>query len=128
MTSPAAVSSPTHCLSGKRILVVEDEPLIGMVVEDLLLELGAEVVGPACTIDQATRLIEGTEIDAAVLDVNLAGISSEPVARILRERSVPFVFATGYERPDVPGFETTPVARKPFVGEQLATLLSNALG
>ena len=79
-----------------RILIVEDEMLVAMNIEDMLLELGHEVAGLASRLTPALALAGEAEIDAAVLDVNLAGEQSFPVADLLDRRGVPFLFATGY--------------------------------
>jgi CheY-like chemotaxis protein len=84
-------------LKGKRVLVVEDEPLIAIVLADILEDAGCVVVGPAYDTDQALARISSDAIDAAVLDVNLgSGLTSAPVADVLAARSIPFIFATGY--------------------------------
>lgn len=84
-------------LKGKRVLVVEDEPLIAIVLADILIDAGCVVVGPAYDTDQALARISSDVIDAAVLDVNLgSGQTSAPVADVLAERAIPFIFATGY--------------------------------
>ena len=88
-------------LRGKRILIVEDEALIRMLVEDEFLNAGAKVIGPACSVDEALQLTEtavaGGGLNAAVLDINLAGKAVWPVADRLVALGVPFVFSTGYE-------------------------------
>jgi len=85
-------------LSGRRVLIVEDESLIAMLAEDFLIELGVTVVGPATTIDGAIAMIETQEIDAAVLDLNIRGERSDRVADALRLRGIPIVCATGMDR------------------------------
>lgn len=90
-------------LTGRRILLVEDEFFIA---EDMACQLeagGAEGIGPVASVDAAIELIEQTErIDGAVVDVNLQGVMSWPVADALLRRGVPFVFATGYDRASLP--------------------------
>lgn len=81
---------------GRRVLVIEDEMTIALLIEETLLELGAEVVGPASRLDAALRLATEEAIDAAILDVNIRGGNSYPVADILAERGIPFVFCSGY--------------------------------
>lgn len=84
-------------LSGKRVLVVEDEPLISIVLTDILETAGCVVLGPAYDVRQALVLISNDSIDCAVLDVNLgSGQTSAPVADALEEKKIPFMFATGY--------------------------------
>jgi PAS domain S-box-containing protein len=98
-----------------RLLVVEDESLIAMAICQDLSSLGWDIVGPAASIDEARRLIEGTSLpDAAVLDVNLSGKLVYPLAEWLQSQSVPFVFCSGYEQlEDNPEYETWPRVRKP---------------
>lgn len=85
-----------------RVLLVEDESLVAMMVEDCLVELGYEVVALAGTVQEALTLLEGTDIDVAVLDVNLGGTPSFPVAEVLEARGIPFLFLTGYDRSVIP--------------------------
>jgi DNA-binding response OmpR family regulator len=81
---------------GRRVLVVEDEMTIVLLIEDALLEIGAEVIGPAARLDVALRLAREALIDAAILDVNIQGGNIYPVADVLAERRIPFVFCSGY--------------------------------
>ncbi len=115
-------------IAGKRILVVEDEGLVSAMVEDMLAELGATVVGTAATIARGLLLARTTtDIDAAVLDVNLRDERIDPVARALIERSVPIVFATGYgAAPDV-GAGASVVIDKPYTRDKLARALTAVL-
>ena len=106
-------------LRDERILVVEDEPLVSMLVEDELRGAGAEVLGPVPTVRDALRLVEAAAADggisAAVLDINLDGQRVAPVADRLAALGVPFVFATGYgETCDTGGHADARVLRKPF--------------
>jgi CheY-like chemotaxis protein len=113
-------------LVGKRILLVEDEFLISTMVEDMLTELGTLVVGPAATVPKALSLIRQTEIDGAVLDVNIDGTSIDEVANLLRERGIPYVLATGYGRGSNPS-HVGPVLTKPYTKEMLKEALSFSL-
>ncbi|SDC73934.1 response regulator [Belnapia rosea] len=106
-------------LTGKRVLVVEDEALVSMLIEDQLLDAGASVVGPVGSVDDALRLIEQTTFDgglnAAVLDINLNGMPVSPVADRLAALGVPFLFATGYGEDGERGvYAAAPVLEKPF--------------
>ncbi len=83
-------------LSSLKVLVVEDEALVSMLVEDMLTDMGCTIVGPAAEIEEALRLAGSAEIDAALLDVNLGGRPIFPVADLLKTRGVPFAFASGY--------------------------------
>jgi DNA-binding response OmpR family regulator len=82
-------------LAGMRVLVVEDEMMVSMLIEDMLSDLGCKVVGPASRLEEAIALVESHEIDCAVLDVNLGGQPIFPLADILRAKGAPFAFATG---------------------------------
>ncbi|WP_071834116.1 response regulator [Pararhizobium antarcticum] len=106
--------------TGKRVLIVEDEALIAMNLEEMLSDLGHEVVGQAMRIDTAMELARESEIDFAILDINLAGKQSFPVADILSERGIPFAFATG-NGPEglVDGYRDFPALQKPYAQEDL---------
>ncbi len=114
-------------LSGKRILLVEDEALIAAMVEDMLAELGAVVVGSACHLDAALSLARSSPCDAAVLDVNLRGATVFPVADALRARTVLIVFATGYGEEGLAQYGRAPVIEKPYTREKLQGALVQAL-
>jgi CheY-like chemotaxis protein len=84
-------------LAGRRVLVVEDEPLIAMLLEDMLSDLEVTIAGVAESVPAALDLLQGLEeVDGAILDMNLRGRSVEPVAEALAKRGIPFVFASGY--------------------------------
>jgi CheY-like chemotaxis protein len=89
-------------LGGRSILVVEDSYFVAMSMKRILAELGAVVVGPAASVDDAMSLLERSECDGAVLDVNLGDETAQPVAELLARRGVPFIFVTGYSDPDLP--------------------------
>src|SRR4051812_14512017 len=98
-----------------RILIVEDEAMIAILVEDMVLDFGSEVVGPAAKIDEALRLASQADLDAAILDVNVGGAVVFPVADLLRGRGVPIIFATGYGAGGLPSrFENAATLTKPF--------------
>jgi CheY-like chemotaxis protein len=80
----------------RRILIVEDEMLIALNLEDMLVQLGHIVVAMATRTPEALKLAAESDIDLAILDLNLSGLSSLPVADVLRSRGIPFMFATGY--------------------------------
>lgn len=113
--------------AGKRILVVEDEGLIAMMVEDMLADLGAVVVGPAATIEEGLALAKSEALDAALLDVNVREQRIDPVAEALRARSVPLVFATGYSHAGAVTSLGAPVINKPYTQEKLSAALVEAL-
>ena len=111
-------------LVGRRILVVEDEALVAMLVEDALLDAGALVIGPAATVAEALALLKHETPDAAVLDLNLAGETSTPVADALALLGIPFVVATGYGADGLPqGHGAVPVLAKPYDPDDLTAAL-----
>ena len=81
---------------GRRVLVVEDEMTIVLLIEKALLDLGIEIIGPTPRLDAALKLARAPQIDAAILDINIIGGNSYPVADLLAERGIPFVFCSGY--------------------------------
>ncbi|HEY0013806.1 MAG TPA: response regulator [Allosphingosinicella sp.] len=112
-----------------RILVVEDEMLVAMNIEDMLLAMGHEVAGIASRLGPALQLAREGEFDLAMLDVNLAGETSFPVAEILRGRGIPFLFATGYGADGIEeGYRGAPVLQKPFRARDLEGALAQAAG
>lgn len=113
-------------LTGRRVLVVEDEPIIAMALEDMLADFGCEVVGPASNLPDAQRLVESVAIDAAMLDININNGRSYVIADELRRRAVPFVFATGYGEE---GIEAggAPVLRKPYRLAEVEAILTALL-
>jgi CheY-like chemotaxis protein len=120
----------TSALVGRRILVVEDEMMIAMLVEDMLAELGCSVVGPAHALDVALNLARTEQgIDAALLDVNLGGQPVFAVADALREKGVPAIFSTGYGDAGLRDIDRgSQVLQKPFRAGDLARALNAALG
>ena len=111
-----------------RILVVEDEALVAFMLEDILADLGCEVVGPALHVDAALGLASEERIDAALLDVNLGGSDVYPVARKLEERRIPFAFVTGYAFGDTMGkYRSRPTVAKPFQATDLQRVLKAIL-
>lgn len=99
-----------------------------MYLEDLLAELGHQVAGIATRIDKALEIARGGEIDFAVLDVNVAGSKSFPVADLLRERGIPFIFATGYGSDGlVDGYRDESLVRKPFERKELGEVIEQVL-
>lgn len=112
-------------LTGRRVLVVEDEALVAMLVEDALLDAGAGVIGPAATVAEALACLERETPDVAVLDLNLAGETSTPVADVLAARGIPFVVATGYGADGLPpGHAKATVLAKPYDPDDLTAALA----
>jgi CheY-like chemotaxis protein len=111
-----------------RILVVEDEYLIRMLLEDMLTDLGYEIAAAVGTIAEASDVAAKGNFHAAVLDVNLDGQEIYPVAEILAKRGLPFVFVTGYgENSLTEPFRNRPALQKPFQVEQLKTILAGLI-
>ena len=115
-------------LSGRRVLVVEDEMMVAWLLQDMLTELGCVVIGPAASVGEALALIEVQGLDAAVLDVNLSGQMSYPVADVLVARGVPFIFSTGYASNRLQeGYRMFPVLQKPYHMTELSAALASRI-
>lgn len=111
-------------LAGLKVLVVEDEMMVSMLIEDMLTDLGCTVVGPASRLDEAMDLVREGGMDCAVLDVNLGGQPIFPVADALRAKGHPFAFATGYGDAGLRDIDKgSPVLQKPFREGDLARVL-----
>ena len=110
-------------LDGARILILEDEPIIGLALEDLLRGQGAYVLF-ASGIEEACDLIQSQAVESAILDVNVHGAESYPVATLLAERRIPFIFATGYgDRSHPAAFAGIPTISKPYSADDIRTAL-----
>ena len=110
------------------VLLVEDEVMIRMMVADMLGELGYIIAGEAGDIDEAVRLVQATDFDIAILDVNVNGKVISPVAEAVRLRGLPFVFATGYGSSGLPEkFRDVPTLQKPFQMVTLQRAIEDAL-
>src|SRR5512132_3095809 len=114
-------------LSGRRVLVVEDEMMVLMMIEDMLADLGCESVTAAATTDQAIDLINAQVFDAAMLDMNLNGTKNSSIADALAALGVPFIFSTGYSHNIMEGYPDQPILKKPFQFEELAAMLTRLL-
>jgi len=112
-------------LSGRRVLVVEDETLILFMIEDLLADLGCDSVSSAATVEEALALIDEQVFDVVMLDMNLKGSDSHPVAEALSARGTPFIYSTGNTGHDLrEGFSDRPVLSKPFRSDELVAILA----
>jgi PAS domain S-box-containing protein len=122
-TGPAA-----KLVNGNRILLVEDEALVAMMMRDSLVELGFNVVGPFDRADEALACASDEPLDAAILDVNLGGDLVYPVAERLARRDVPFVFVTGYDAENIDArYAHVPVLQKPIEREVLQGLFVSSV-
>ncbi|WP_210492548.1 response regulator [Microvirga antarctica] len=111
-------------LTGLRILVVEDEAAISLLLEDMLLDFGCEVIGPAARLSAALETLAREKVDLAILDVNVAGEPIYPVAEALAKRAIPFVFSTGYGSAGIrDAYRDRPVLQKPFAQNDLKVKL-----
>jgi CheY-like chemotaxis protein len=120
-----ATERPTT--QAKRILVVEDEPMIRMLLEDMLGELGYTVAAEAARMDEALEATKNADFDVAILDANLNGQPVSPVADALVARGTPFVFATGYGEMPEP-YRDRPTLMKPFQMDGLKQMLQSTFG
>jgi CheY-like chemotaxis protein len=112
--------------AGRRILVVEDEMLLMMMLQDILEELGCTVVA-ASRVGTAVVIAETQAIDGAILDVNVAGETVEPVAQILKRREIPIIFSTGYDERSLPlEYRDVPLLSKPYLSHSVQRALAKA--
>jgi PAS domain S-box-containing protein len=111
-------------LYGRRVLIIEDEPLVAMELESTLTAAGCDVIGMAGTLEDAKLLIAQARCDAALVDVNLAGHPVDELAAALTQKNIPFAFVTGYGREGVPrGFRDAVLLKKPFGQDQLIAVM-----
>ncbi len=113
----------------RRILIVDDEMLIAMLVEQMVEDLGFEAVGPALTLKEGLSLCEQESFDCAILDMNLGhGVQSTPIAQVLQARGIPFLYASGYGSQNAAGdVGGAPVLDKPFLIRDLEAALRRLL-
>ena len=113
---------------GTKVLLVEDEGTIAMLIEEMLEDLECTVVASVAQLAKAMQVADVVDVDLAILDVNLAGDRVFPVARILRARSIPFLFSTGYGGSGLPEeFSDCPVLHKPFAEKDLRSKIALTL-
>jgi len=120
----------SQALTGRRVLVVEDESLVAMLLETILEDMGCTPVGPVATVDEGLAAVDAeASLDAALLDVNVAGREVFPIAEALKARGVPFVFSTGYGEGGLPdAWRGHPTVQKPFTESAIRDALMKAMG
>lgn len=127
MSPPHGEDGPGQSLGGLRILLVEDEGAISLLLESLLEMLGCRMVAVATSLEEAMAFDHGEVVDIAVLDVNIAGKPVYPLAERLRASGIPIVFSTGYGAAGLAqAWRGVPVLLKPFTARQLAAALDTA--
>ena len=120
-----ANADPLH---GLQVLIVEDGSLVAILIEEYLLEMGCEVAMSASRVAKALKGLQTRRVDAAVLDVNVAGESIDELVETLHRHSIPFVFASGYGARGVdPRWTNAPVLQKPFTAADLRAALLRCL-
>lgn len=110
------------------VLIVEDEMLVAAMMTELVEELGCHVVGPTNDVDQALQIATQEQVDFAVLDINVEGRLSYPVAETLKRRAIPFIFTTGYNVDEIDKTYGCPVISKPFDPSYLQGVTASQLG
>lgn len=115
--------------AGRRILVIEDSPVVGPFTVDILADLGCEVVGPAPNMAAARELVEEGKFDAALMDIHIRGERVFPLCEMLQSRNIPFVFTSGYADWHMPEkWNDRPRLQKPYTIDQVEQALREALG
>ena len=120
----------SQAFAGRRVLIVEDESLVAMLLETILEDMGCVPVGPAATVEEGLQVAGGDEpLDAALLDVNVAGKQVFPIAEALKARGVPFVFSTGYGEGGLPDeWRGQATLQKPFTEAAVREALMQVMG
>jgi DNA-binding NarL/FixJ family response regulator len=122
------INAPPAFLRGSHILVVEDEPLVSMMIEDAIVEAGGNVIGPAATAEEALKLLDGADVECAVLDIKLMNGSSRAVVEALAGRGIRFIVVTGVAEKDVPPeYNGAPVVQKVFAARELVDAVADIL-
>ena len=124
-----SASEPAREPRRHRVLIVEDEALLALLLEDMLTEIGCDLAGAASTIEEGLKLAASVEADAAILDVNVGGTAVYPVAETLAARGIPVIFSTGYGAASLPArWREQQIVDKPFLTDDLRAALTAALG
>jgi CheY-like chemotaxis protein len=120
---------PHENASALRILVVEDEMLVALLLQTLLEEFGHRIVGPVAQLDAAIEMAEREPVDLAILDVNINGAEVYPVAATLQSRNIPFLFVTGYGRTSLrEPYRNRPALQKPYRSDDLRHAIAEVVG
>lgn len=123
MPSPPLAQQPNQ-----RVLIVEDDPLIATMMEDIMEDMGLTVIGPAGKLEEALALAANAGIDIALIDIHIQGGEAYPVAEALAERGIPFAFSTGSDTESLPEkYRSTPTLLKPFLQEEVQQVLAELL-
>jgi CheY-like chemotaxis protein len=113
---------------GLRVLLVEDENLVALLLEDMLAELGHTVIGPVARLTKALEMTQSEPIDVAILDVNINGEEAYPITEALAARDVPFIFSTGYGDKSLRApYRARPALQKPFRRADLQKLFAEVV-
>lgn len=124
ITLPMDQTTRESTLAGRRILVVEDMAMVAQEIEFILNRMDCGVIGPAANLDSAVNLVDSNDVDGVILDINLQGVASFPIADVLEERGIPFLFMTGYGSGSIPHqYQHHPRLEKPFGHDDLARSL-----
>jgi CheY-like chemotaxis protein len=123
----ADLRAPQTAGQRPRVLVVEDEFLIALELEEMLQELGCEVIGPIGTIKEALEICQSMDADAAIVDLVLHGEPADPIAKVLTARNIPFGFASGMDSDLGNGWQELPFVKKPYLLEDLCDFLRQIL-
>ena len=127
-TAPQEADGAADILSGRRILIVEDDPFIAMALEDTLLDFGMRVAGVASNLREAERQARESVFDVALLDVNIGHDTIDPVADAIASRGLPFVFTTGHGRAGLPeAYRDRAIVEKPFYVDEILRALREEL-
>lgn len=111
-----------------RAIVVEDEPLVLMLVEDMLVEQGIAIAGTAADVPDAIRLAQSADVDLAILDAHIIGGDVKPVFEVLRGRQIPVIFSTGSSSHAIrETYGDVPVLAKPFIADDIKSAIASAL-
>lgn len=114
--------------ASRRVLVVEDEAMVALMLEDVLVELGYAIVGPVAKLERALETARREKLDAAILDVNLNGAEAYGIAEVLAARDIPFAFVTGYGKRGLrEPWRDRPVVQKPFQTQDVQAVMTGLL-